>query len=256
MHGDPTLFGELEGVAHEVDKHLANASRVAIDVRGNEGVDVDRELYGTLPRVLMQHDQRITQHGTQRKVDVLQRELAGLNFCDIQQVVNDGQQALGISQCHRHFIAQGIRHALAQAQLQHADDASHGGPQLVAHEREKLRLGPVGSYGLVALCRQHLLFLLKAIVVGVQVALEQAVEGLVEVVEVRLRVLAQPVALVQFATVEVVDDVAKLLEVTALVSGLFQVKVNSASRSSHKKQCNDCQLHAQRRPGIAGTVQP
>ena len=256
MDGDATLFSELERVTDEVDQHLADASRVAIDVGRDAGVHVDRKLDRTLTRALIEHDQRFAQHGAQGKVDVFQGELAGLDFGDIKQVVHDGEQAAGVGLRHGQLLAQRDRHGLAQAELQHADNAGHGGAQLVAHECHKLRFGLVGRLGFVALCGQHLLVLLKAIEVGFQAALEQTVEGLVEVVEVRLRVFAQARALVLFATVEVVDDVAELLEVTALVSGLFQVKVNGASRSCQKNQNNYCQLRAQRRPAIAGAIHP
>ncbi len=73
--------------------------------------------------------------------------MAGLDFGEVEDVVDEGQEALAADadDLGEFFLFAGERGVHEQGR--HADDAVHGGADLVAHGREELALGDVGLFG-------------------------------------------------------------------------------------------------------------
>ena len=147
-HHDFAFGRELDGVAHQVGHHLPQPERVAAQHHGRVVRD---ELQGQLQslggRGLREHGQRFFHRVHQAEVGRFQRQVAGLDLREIQDVVDHAQQvaARGL-----HGFGPGalvrLQGTLDQ-QLVHAQHAVHGGADLVAHGGQKLRLRLVGFLG-------------------------------------------------------------------------------------------------------------
>ena len=151
-----TVVGELDAVVDEVQQHLANPADVADQAARHVVRDFERELdvlLGGARREQVEH----FFHGLVEIVrDVFQLDAAGLDLREVQDVVDDDQQALGgpanrAGEVHLLGIELGIHQQVAEA-----DHAVHRRADLVAHRREELALGAVRRFCFVARFR-HLL---------------------------------------------------------------------------------------------------
>ena len=134
------MVGKLDGVADQVDQHLAQAQRVANQCGGHIGADVKQQFQ---PLVLRPDDAQIGQvfhHVFQMELCRLEAHFAGLDLGEIKNVVDDAQQ---IARRRVHLfdvIALLGAQVGLQRQMRHPNDGIHGGADFVAHVGQKTRL--------------------------------------------------------------------------------------------------------------------
>ena len=96
-HGDVhvALLGELDAVADEVQQHLAHASDVADQAARHVVGDLQRELDVLLGGARREQVEHFLHRLVEVVCDVFQLDAAGLDLREVQDVVDDDQQALG-----------------------------------------------------------------------------------------------------------------------------------------------------------------
>ena len=85
-------LGKLHGVVAEVDQDLSQAQRIAPGMYIDGRVDIENQLQPLGRRLL--HDQiaNVLQNLLEIEIDGFDGELAGLDFGEIQDVVDDAEQ--------------------------------------------------------------------------------------------------------------------------------------------------------------------
>ena len=138
---DLAALGELDGVADQVDEHLAKPSRIAEDGRRHVRLDVTGQLEALLVRARRQQPDRLLHGLAQVERHPLERQLPRLDLREVENVVDERQQRLG-RVLHRPQVLALLRGQLRpERQLRHADDAVHRRADLMAHVRQELALG-------------------------------------------------------------------------------------------------------------------
>ena len=94
-HFDLTPLGELDGVAHQVHDHLAQAPGVAAHAIGHVRRHTQQQFQLLLVCAHRQGFHGVAQHGVEREIDHLDTHLARLDFGKIQNIVDDIQQRIG-----------------------------------------------------------------------------------------------------------------------------------------------------------------
>ena len=156
----------LDGVGQQVQQHLLQALTVGQHrARGSASPAA-----ASCTRVLLRHrlDGRAGSRAAAapRPPARPQRQLPGLDARQVEQFVDQLQQALAGTQDLAPGAARGRRQRqrrVAVEQLAEAQDGVHRRAQLVAHARQELRLGAVGRFGLVACVHQLQRALLHAL---------------------------------------------------------------------------------------------
>ena len=92
---DLALGSELDRVGAEVHEHLTDPGGVAEEARGYVGRDVDDELDPLAVRGSRQNAAHVLDHAADVEVGLLDVEPARLHLREVQDVVDDHQQALG-----------------------------------------------------------------------------------------------------------------------------------------------------------------
>ena len=83
---------------------------------------------------------------SQAECDALQREFAGFDFGEVQDVVQQRHQGLAGFVNHAEIFALRQRERRVQQQFGHADDGVHRRADFVTHVRQERTLGPVGRF--------------------------------------------------------------------------------------------------------------
>ena len=142
--------GELDGVAGEIEQHLAQPRGVADHFHRQPLVDIGRDLELSRLRPRRQQFGDVLDQGGERERAMFEVDLAGFDLGIIQQLLDQRQQRvaggfhrLGIGHLFR-------RQRRVQQQPAHADDAVERGADFVGGHRQETRLGAVGGVGLVA----------------------------------------------------------------------------------------------------------
>ena len=92
QHHDLAAFGELDGVAYEIDEHLAQPAGVADQRIGHAGPLLANQFQ---PLFVRTHGQRAhggAQDGTHREIGRVQFEAARLDLGEVQDVVDDAEE--------------------------------------------------------------------------------------------------------------------------------------------------------------------
>ena len=150
MHGDATLFGELDGIADQVDQHLRQAQRIAPQavrhVRGHL-VFEDQLLF---LRLGAQQVGQVVEDFVEIEILLLQLQAAGIDPGKIEDVVDDGQQQLAgaFDTAHVIHVAR-LERALLQ-QVRQADHAIERRADLVAHVGQEVGAGLGQCFGRLA----------------------------------------------------------------------------------------------------------
>ena len=146
--GDAAAGGELDGVVDEVDDDLAEAGDVAHDPGGDVGGDVIRELEFFRGGLEGEEVEGLFEAEGELEGGALEFHLAGLDFGEIEDVVDDGEEGFagGADGVDEVALFAGQRGLHEEAG--HADDAVHGGADFVRHRGEELALGAGGFVGL------------------------------------------------------------------------------------------------------------
>ncbi len=141
------LRGEFNGVAHEVDEDLAHTTRIAYEAIGHIGVHMVDDL-----EILLLRPHRERLHGgaeaiAQPEGQRLEIQLARLDLREVQDVVEQPEQGVGgVFDGGQKLLLVGGEVGV-EREFGHAEDAIHGGPNLVAHVGQKLALRPIGGFG-------------------------------------------------------------------------------------------------------------
>ena len=151
IHGEPERhaagLGELQRVVDEVAQHLAEADRVGRDPcplrHRHGGAEVD----GLGAGAVAEEPQHIA--GTFLGIDgqMLDGELAGLDLREIEDVVDDGQQAGARARDDLRLPARPLRQFGRRQKFGHDHDAVHRRADLVAHRRQEGGFRLVGVVG-------------------------------------------------------------------------------------------------------------
>ncbi|EGY00822.1 hypothetical protein AZA_89199 [Nitrospirillum viridazoti Y2] len=144
VHRHRALGRELDSVAHQVQQHLAHAGGIAPPhAHGalvHQGADLQPLVAGLGP----QDGQGTVHQLIQVELDAFQADLACLQLRDVQNVVDDPQQGVGVVADDFGISALLGGQRRVQQYLRHAGDAVHGGADFVAHVGQEVRLGGVG----------------------------------------------------------------------------------------------------------------
>ena len=145
---DFTLVRELDGVAQEVGQDLPEPARVADQPVGDGARDRIGQLDG-----LPFGQEGDAGHGRVDRVpeverDFLHLDLLGLDFREVENVVDDRHERIGRRLDRFHVLALVGGEIGFESQLGHAENAVHRRPDLVAHVGQEFALGPVGLAGL------------------------------------------------------------------------------------------------------------
>jgi hypothetical protein len=148
-------LGELDGVADQVEQHLAETPGVADEQGGKRPLHIGGNVKALVPRLQRQERDRGVDGPLRIERDALQRHLPGFELREIENVVDDREQRIG-------GLAQALGKAallLVQGGIEQqsgkADDAVHRRANLVAHRREKRRFGAICRFRDVA-CRNQI----------------------------------------------------------------------------------------------------
>jgi hypothetical protein len=138
------LLRELDGVAHEVEEHLAEPAGVADQRIGHVLLDLADQFQPLLVGAHGQRAQGGAQHGAQREIGRVQFQAAGVDLGEVQEVVDDPEEGVRRRLDRRQVLPLLGRQLGVQRQLGHAEDGVHGGADLVADVGQELVLGTVG----------------------------------------------------------------------------------------------------------------
>ena len=134
-------LGELHCVARQVEQHLLDAHRIALQSIGHVGRDPHAEREPLAPGHQPGNRLDLLEHALQVQGLVLQDHPAGFYLREVEHVVDDLHQAacglLGLGQ----VVALPRIEVGLQAQVGEADDGIQRRPDLVAHVREECALG-------------------------------------------------------------------------------------------------------------------
>ncbi len=148
LDGDGAGGGELDGVVDEVGDDLAEAGGVELDPGGEGGVDAVGEVEAAGGGEGGEEVEGLLDEGGEVEGDVFELEATGLDFGEIEDVVDDGEEGLA-------GLADGVDGVAlvggeggVEEEAGHADDAVHRGADLVRHGGEEVALGAGGGVGL------------------------------------------------------------------------------------------------------------
>ena len=144
---------QAQGVAHE---------RAAFTQQARLG-DVEQQLDIFFVGALAQQRQGLSRHILDPETAFLKLQFAGLDFREIQDVVDDAQQrARGVVDL-AHIVMLARIELGFEGQIRHAQDRVHGGADLVAHIGQEHRLGVGCVFCLPTCCLQFLLYRMAAV---------------------------------------------------------------------------------------------
>ena len=136
--------GELDRVVHQVDEHLAEAARVAAQLRRQLWVDAAADVDGSMGEARADEGAHLAGDGLRGEGDLLEVEPAGLDLGKVENVVEQGEQRVGAGP---DGAGKGLLLAVQigfQEQVGEAEDGVHRCADLVAHDGEEGALGSVG----------------------------------------------------------------------------------------------------------------
>src|ERR1022692_347176 len=157
LYGHLTLFGELDGIASQVEQDLAEAVGIASEERGcfRHRPPAKGQSFGV--RLGAQGLDGLFHDAARVEVHVLQGELPGLDLGQVQDVVDERHQRLSAGVDHAGVISLFRDEVGIQEQLKHAKDAVHGGADFVAHIGQETAFRHVGGFGALARTNQFVL---------------------------------------------------------------------------------------------------
>ena len=148
----------LHAVAHQVGKHLLQPQAVTQHVPVFQLLHLQLQCMAAGLNLGIHHGHQALHQLCQIKRLILQLHLAGLNLAHLQHLIDKVQKVLA---CHAD-LPQAVQHPLpvihmAGGNSRHADDAVHGGADIVGHIGQKHRLGTIGAAGFLYRLIQPLL---------------------------------------------------------------------------------------------------
>ena len=151
---------ELDRVRDQVDDDLLQPRRVGHQTPRNTRVDLIAQRNAFLARYTHKQIDRLGDAGPQFETMGFEFDAPGFDLRKIQNVVDDRQEGIAAGADDLDVLALLARERGAQQQAGHADDAVHGGSDLVAHHGQELAAGLGGGFGSVFGLFEHRLGLL------------------------------------------------------------------------------------------------
>ena len=148
--GDPAVFGELDGVADQVDQNLRQAHRIAQHRAGRIPDHARGHRVPALLRPRVQGVQQIQHQLVRVKGDLLQPQGPGIGARDVQDRIDMTQQQLSGLGHHIGIAALARVQVGGGQQFQRAQQTVQRGAHLVAHDGQHLVLGALSGDGAVA----------------------------------------------------------------------------------------------------------
>lgn len=149
-HGDGAALGELDGVADQVGEDLLQPLRVALQLDRGIPVDQADQFQLLLVGGRSQHGQGVLDQVAEIEREVFQNQLAGLDLREIEDLVDDPQQAFRRFLDGREVVLLARAEFALLQQVGETEDAVERGADLVAHVGEELGLDPARLQGLLA----------------------------------------------------------------------------------------------------------
>ena len=144
---DVTLGGEFDGVAEEVEHHLADATRVTEEKFGGVGGPVEDEFDVGIGEFRSEEFADFDGGEVNVGGDGFDSALAGFDFREVEQGVDDGQEGVaGVANRLDEFSLVVIEGGIDE-EVRKADDAVHRGTDFVAHGGEEIGFGAGGGFG-------------------------------------------------------------------------------------------------------------
>ena len=132
---------ELDGVADQVEEQLPQPSRIADQPLRHRAADRQRQLQSLLMGARAQRAHSVPDRAARIERHALERQLAGLDLREVEDVVDQSQQRARRVARRRQVLALLAREPGVERELGHAEDRVHRRADLVAHVREELALG-------------------------------------------------------------------------------------------------------------------
>ncbi len=151
---DLAAVGVLDGVADQVDQHLAQLDRIAAQPGGHVLGDEAHELQALALAGVAEQVADLGDHLAGIEVDLEQVDVPGLDLGEVEHVVDGRQQGLAGAHQVLDQPALALVERRRRQQVRHAEHAVHRRADLVAHGRQELRLGEVRRLGLLARAHQ------------------------------------------------------------------------------------------------------
>ena len=146
-HHHLAFFGELDGVAHQVYQHLAQAQFVPPQPLWHLGLHGVYQLQPLLMGAHRQDLNHLVYREAQGEILGRQGKLAGFDLGEVEHLVDKVQQAVGREFDHGQLFALGQFEGGVEQEFGQTDNGVHRRADLVAHVGEKLALGAAGRLG-------------------------------------------------------------------------------------------------------------
>ncbi len=143
-------FGrELERIVHEIGEHLSEPDRIRPDHRLGRQGDLRREIEALAIRPVREQPQDAFDRLADVEIERFDLQLAGLDLGQVEDVVDDGEQAFAGPCDHLRLAARVARQVSLRQEFRHDQDAVHRRADFVAHGRQEVGLGAVrgGGFG-------------------------------------------------------------------------------------------------------------
>src|SRR5690625_609737 len=157
--GHLALFGELDGVVHQVGEHLAQAQRVAKKVFGQPCGVVQGQPELALESGRLQGGAQLFGQPAEREAPVLQLQPSALDPGGIENAVDQPQQVVGSVADGGQLTSLGGIDRSLQQQLGQGEDGVHRRAHLMADLGQKAVLGPGQLFGLAGLLQPQMVVL-------------------------------------------------------------------------------------------------
>ena len=138
-----SLPREADGVAHQVEEHLAQADGVAVETVLDRGIDFQAQIDLALLGLGREEPEDVAHQLLEAEIPRAQCQAAGLDPGQVEDVVDQDEERLGGGADQLHLVALGGGETAPEQQLGHAEDAVHGGADLVADVGQEPALGAV-----------------------------------------------------------------------------------------------------------------
>ncbi len=148
--GDGAFVGELDRVTDQIGQHLFEAQRIAQQRQRRVAIDQADQLQmlGVCSRG--EDGQCVLDQITEVERDAVEHQLAGLDLGEVENLVDDSEQAVGGLLDGAQIILLARSEVAFLQQLGEAEDAVQWRADLVAHVGEEFGFDPAGLQGLLA----------------------------------------------------------------------------------------------------------
>ena len=142
-----SIFGELYRVGAVIDQYLADAQRIANQAVRHIGCNVKDQFKPFAACLFIQQCRNGVKYLFKVEFVLFNRQLAGLYFGKVKNVIDDAQKMLGRSLDFSEIVPLARGGIRFQRQVGHADNGVHGGADFMAHIGQEIGLDFSGQFG-------------------------------------------------------------------------------------------------------------